>query len=115
VFTAISAGGLHTCALTTTSTVWCWGFGGNGELGNGDLNGSGSPVAVTGGLLFKSISAGGAIIQVDNFPHYNPSGHTCGVTTTGVAYCWGSNGRGELGVGPTVARSNTPLKVGGQP
>ncbi len=33
--TQVAAGGRHTCALLTDGTVWCWGKGGNGELGNG--------------------------------------------------------------------------------
>ena len=114
-FAAISVSGLHACGITTTSTAWCWGFNDTGALGKGDRNGSASPMAVAGGLLFKSIGAGGAIIQYDNFPHYHMYSHTCGVTTAGVAYCWGSNARGELGYGPTIGLSSTPLKVGGQP
>ena len=31
---SLAAGGNHTCALTTTSRVWCWGLGNFGQLGN---------------------------------------------------------------------------------
>ena len=35
---AISAGGsLHTCALRSDHTLWCWGYNANGQLGLGDL------------------------------------------------------------------------------
>src|SRR5437879_13416307 len=39
--------------------------------------------------------------------------HTCGVTTTGTAYCWGSNRDGELGDGsPTDRASPGPVSGG---
>ena len=50
------------------------------------------------GLVFASVSAG--------------SDHTCGVTLTGAAYCWGSNTSGELGDG-TLANRLSPVLVAG--
>jgi alpha-tubulin suppressor-like RCC1 family protein len=44
-----------------------------------------SPVAVLGGLTFATLSAG--------------YWHTCGLTTSGAAYCWGSRLSGQLGDG----------------
>ncbi len=38
--------------------------------------------------------------------------HTCGVTSSGSAYCWGFNGSGELGDGTTISRT-TPVAVPG--
>jgi len=48
------------------------------------------PVAVTGGLMFSMLSAGDT--------------HACGITTGGVAYCWGLNDMGQLGDGTTADR-----------
>ena len=39
--------------------------------------------------------------------------HTCAVTTTGVAYCWGSDDRGQLGDGTTTTPHNVPTAVAG--
>jgi alpha-tubulin suppressor-like RCC1 family protein len=40
------------------------------------------------------------------------SGHTCGVTTSHVGYCWGRNNFGQLGDGTTTDRP-TPVPVAG--
>jgi alpha-tubulin suppressor-like RCC1 family protein len=114
-FVALSAGGFHTCGIASGGRASCWGDNSTGELGN----------ASVGGLLFKSISAGGVVVGsggggCDYYGYCSPDyaiieGHTCGVTTAGVTYCWGSNDRGELGYGPTLGSSAQPLKVGGQP
>jgi len=97
-FVSISAGQYHTCALTTVGTVYCWGSGLNGELGNGTNGLSLTPVAVSmpAGEKFISVDAGWA--------------HNCGVTASGKAYCWGYGGNGELGYGMTSSKS-TPVQV----
>jgi alpha-tubulin suppressor-like RCC1 family protein len=77
VFVAITNGSLYTCALTADGSAWCWGANALGQLGDGTNNASTAPVAVAGGLHFARIQAGGGA-------------HTCGVTTGGALYCWGS-------------------------
>jgi alpha-tubulin suppressor-like RCC1 family protein len=103
-FAGVSASGLaHTCGVASTGAAYCWGYDGNGQLGDGaPALGQSSPVAVVGGLTFAAVStaAGGE--------------HTCGVTTTGVAYCWGLNTFGQLGNG-TQTSSSIPVKVADQP
>jgi alpha-tubulin suppressor-like RCC1 family protein len=88
-FASVSAGLFHTCGVTTSGTAYCWGSGYYGELGGGAPSlGASSPTAVSGGLTFAGVSAG--------------SGHSCGVTTAGTAYCWGQNTLGELGIGTST-------------
>lgn len=89
-FRSISAGGEHTCAVSTDFTAYCWGSNAAGALGMAASRAA-IPQPVSGGLRFASISAGFS--------------HTCAVATDGTAYCWGSNERGELGTGDTVARA----------
>jgi len=44
---AIATGNAHTCALTTTSLLKCWGMNSDGQLGNGSLTSSTTPLIVT--------------------------------------------------------------------
>lgn len=94
--------GSHVCGLTPEGRAYCWGGNGNGELGDGSNIGSLLPLAVPGGLLFTQLTAGG----------YLEAGHTCGLTSTGAAYCWGDNGAGAVGDG-TMGGRRTPVAVAG--
>jgi alpha-tubulin suppressor-like RCC1 family protein len=62
-FRQVSAGGDHSCAVTTGDQAYCWGVGASGELGTGTDAGlpvcgglpcSPRPVAVVGGLRFRT-------------------------------------------------------------
>ena len=79
-FTKISAGNLYTCGVATDDTAYCWGRNEYGELGNGTTSESRTPRAVAGGHKFKSIHT----------HHAGGRSRTCGLTTAGAAYCWGS-------------------------
>ena len=97
-FQSIAAGIIHTCALTTEGKAYCWGQGGSGRLGNNSATNSSTPVAVQmpAGVSFQSIAAS----------YY----HTCALTTTGQAYCWGLNSQGQLGNNSTTG-SRIPVAV----
>lgn len=100
-FRILEPGGHHTCGVTTGGQTYCWGTNANGELGSGDVSQTAqlSPVPAAEGLVFDSLSLG-----------YQFS---CGLTSTGAAYCWGSNGSGQLGSGTLDARSVVPAVVAG--
>jgi alpha-tubulin suppressor-like RCC1 family protein len=105
-FTATAAGGAHTCALTTDGATYCWGRGESGQLGvpvpmlrcttdAGPYPCSSAPVQVRGAIAFMQLALGGA--------------HTCGLTSDGSAYCWGSNGDGQLGHSTQSYDTPTPV------
>ena len=105
-FIAVSAGLEHTCALKSSGAAYCWGSNQYGQLGApADTSCVRDdrivpcrlrPVAVTGGLQFQKLSAGGRI--------------TCGVTNAARIYCWGDNLRGGLG-DPAFRESETPIPI----
>ena len=99
-FAAVSAGTSHTCGVTAAGAAYCWGFNADGELGDGSGTGQLTPVPVAAppGVSFLAVSVGG--------------NHSCGVTASGAAYCWGSNGAGELGDG-TTTNQLSPVQVAG--
>jgi alpha-tubulin suppressor-like RCC1 family protein len=96
---AVTAGNFHTCALTDTGGVLCWGENLSGQLGDGTRTERLSPVGVHG-------LSGGAIAIAAG------SGHTCALTTAGGVKCWGGNSVGQLGDGTTTDRL-TPVNVKG--
>jgi alpha-tubulin suppressor-like RCC1 family protein len=100
-FATVGAGGLYTCGLAASGAAFCWGDNIWGELGTGVTSPSSNvPVAVAGGLTFRSLSTG-------NY-------HACGMAGATVAYCWGDGGEGQLGNG-TNNLSAAPVKVIYQP
>ena len=83
-FSTLAAGGDHTCGIAKSGAAYCWGGNIYGQLGSGSSqNPSGVPLAVSGGLTFTAITAG--------------AGHTCAISSSGTAYCWGANSDGQAG------------------
>jgi alpha-tubulin suppressor-like RCC1 family protein len=94
----ISTGWEHACALSSAGAVYCWGDNTYGELGNSTTTSSGVPVATaTDGVQAAAVSAG--------------EFETCGLTTTGAAYCVGNDQYGQLGNGTTGTSVSTASPV----
>ena len=104
---AIAAGGTHTCGLRSNGTAWCWGDGANGRRGDAATTATrNTPVQV----LAAGETAGGTTWSDWKTIAAGPD-HTCGVRSTGSAWCWGSGASGQLGDGNTAATRSTPAQV----
>jgi alpha-tubulin suppressor-like RCC1 family protein len=107
---ALATGGYHSCVLTETGRVKCWGNNSHGQLGNGLRTNSTVPLNVDGlmsGVI--AIAAGvGSVRGLETFA----GAHTCVLTTAGGVRCWGNNDVGQLGEGRAVDR-DTPVDVVG--
>lgn len=96
---SVSAGGWHTCALTSTHDLWCWGDNYHGELGVDGVIFSNVPVQPRGlANSVKAVAAGGSF--------------TCVLTTSDSVKCWGIGADGELGNGANED-SSLPVDVYG--
>jgi alpha-tubulin suppressor-like RCC1 family protein len=107
---ALAAGGAHTCAITATGTTWCWGRGELGQLGGTPpptqcpLDEAPRPCS----LFPVPVQGSQVLTRLDAGPE-----HTCGLTASGAAWCWGRNFSGQLGDNGTTNRSTPVAVVGG--
>jgi hypothetical protein len=92
----VSAGDQHTCGIRNNAWLWCWGYGYQGQRGDGTtlLETHSLPVQVVAAMDdempwedWESVSAGQQF--------------TCGVRQDGTAWCWGLESNGRLGNGST--------------
>jgi alpha-tubulin suppressor-like RCC1 family protein len=86
--TSISAGARHTCAVTSSGGLRCWGNNLYHQLGDGSLSSQSTPAQVIG--LAANVAAATA-----------GENHTCALTTTGGVKCWGYS-PARLGIGSGV-------------
>jgi hypothetical protein len=109
---AVAAGFAHTCALTTTGGVKCWGYNALGQLGDGMGTDRSTPVDVcaTGATAPCSPANDNLLTGVSAVAAGQV--HTCALTTAGGVKCWGFNGSGPLGDGTNDSHS-TPVDVVG--
>ena len=93
----------HSLGVTTTGLAYAWGDNYNGQLGSSPAGYNSSrlsPVIVVGGIInWTQVSAGRRF--------------SLGVTSSGIAYGWGTGSNGVLGDGTTVAKSSPVSVVGG--
>lgn len=95
---AISAGDDHTCGLSPEGRVLCWGGNEVGQIGLGSNSTDVRvPSPVAGDQIYAMVTAGAF--------------HTCALNRQGIAYCWGFNVTGQIGIGSIGKFRNVPSRV----
>jgi alpha-tubulin suppressor-like RCC1 family protein len=94
---ALSAGE-SACAIREGGTLWCWGYSGAGQLGNGSKDPAFAPTQVVDLPPVTAVST--------------RAGAACAVDEAGEVWCWGNNAAGQLGIGfADYDEHTTPAKV----
>jgi len=91
----VSGGGYHCAAIKTDGTLWTWGRGTEGQLGDNSTTAKSTPVTTfAGGTNWKQVSAG--------------LYHCATIKTDGTLWTWGYGGNGQLGTN-TATNKSTPV------
>ncbi len=88
----------HVMAIQTNGTLWGWGNGEGGKLGNTTGWSSSTPEQIGTATDWKSVSAG--------------ISHSFGVKDNGTLWGWGINTSGCLGTGSSTLFNLAPVQVG---
>jgi alpha-tubulin suppressor-like RCC1 family protein len=92
----VSAGGGNITSIKTDGTLWIWGAGSYGRLGNAQTTNVSTPVTTfAGGNNWKQVSVGNQ--------------HTAAIKTDGTLWVWGSGSNGRLGNAVTTGNISTPV------
>ena len=105
-WSAVSAGGSHSMAITTLGALFAWGSNSNGQLGTTAIAATGDPTTTNrsspqqvGSSSWTSVNAGGSHTIANRY-------------SDNALFTWGFNTQGQLGSGVTTARSS-PVQVNG--
>jgi len=95
--TVTTGWGMHTFAVKTDGTLWAWGNGAGGRLGDGTTVSKSSPIQIGALTNWSKVYAGVS--------------HAIAIKADGTLWAWGNNSSGQLGNGSTVAKSS-PIQIG---
>ncbi|HEX7118348.1 MAG TPA: hypothetical protein VF212_06145 [Longimicrobiales bacterium] len=138
-FRRLSRGFAHTCGITVSDALYCWGWSIGPTPAEFTVPDSPALAEVGGGLAYMCASSAAGTIycwgdnmfgQLGNgsvepnhapMPIAEPNGqyvqlavggeHGCGLTADAMVYCWGRGGSGQLGNGDPSANSSIPVLV----
>jgi alpha-tubulin suppressor-like RCC1 family protein len=92
----------HSCGVTKTANVMCWGSNALGQLGDGTLVDKIEPTIVLGGTQGNTNLENITSIKLGH-------SHSCAIDSSENVFCWGDGD--SIGEGSLVADSSTPIKV----
>jgi alpha-tubulin suppressor-like RCC1 family protein len=96
----VACGDIHMAAIKTDGTLWSWGAGWSGELGNNETTHRSSPVqTVSGGTNWKQVACG--------------TSFTAAIKTDGTLWLWGANFMGSLGDNTSIVKYSPVQTVSG--
>ena len=90
----VDAGGMRTCATLVNKTLWCWGQLETAYETTAQIAPTTRAVAIRSAVLLPTQLPITGVVHVDV-----GASHTCAIKMNASLWCWGSNGRGQLGVG----------------
>jgi alpha-tubulin suppressor-like RCC1 family protein len=102
-FAQATAGDYHTTVLAADGTVWSWGYGGNGQIGDGTTNSHLVPTQVIIDTMTKAPLSNVVGIADGDL-------HSLAVKADGTVWAWGDNPGGQLGDG-TMTRRILPVQL----
>jgi len=95
-YISVAQSGSTTCGVTSAGELKCWGYNLYGQVGDGTTTNRTTPTVIDSGVSYTSHIIFG-------------SAHACGITSSGVLKCWGSNSSYQLGDGTTTNRLTPTL------
>jgi E3 ubiquitin-protein ligase HERC3 len=96
------------CAVLDNDAVKCWGLNDYGELGVGNTTRYGTAPGQMGDNLPAADPGATAALRVLT-AHDD---HNCALYADGRLVCWGLNSGGQLGLGDTANRGDSPNEIG---
>jgi alpha-tubulin suppressor-like RCC1 family protein len=112
--TAFASGSRFACAVLARGSLTCGGRNSFGQLGRGTRTAREDVAAVPGlpdGVVMVALGGYDACQAQGGLRDCSPAAaHACAVTSTGEAWCWGSNSSGQLGNGSSTD-SPSPVRV----
>jgi hypothetical protein len=129
---SVVSGTQHTCAIAASGDTYCWGANDRGQVDDSPYAVRAFPTRVASDRRFVSLSAAASYTcGISNETpsqtycwgrvpvQFRGSGdlavvtagdtHSCGLTATGLALCWGAGTWGQLGNGGTDFASQAPV------